>query len=99
MATLADIVAWMNDRREALSGVEHTVLFDLKGDGFIHVAREGATPEQKPADLTIRISLADLVAIGERKLDPFKAFMTGRVKLSSMTTALKMKPLLTALFS
>lgn len=98
MATVADIVAWMNRRRDALRDVEQTVLFDLRGDGFIHVTRDGATDEHKAADLTIRISLADLVAVGERKLDPVQAFFTGRIKLSNMATAMKMQPLLKALF-
>lgn len=99
MATVQDIVNWMNNRREAMSGVEYAVKFDLKEDGFIHVTREGATTEDKPADLTIRIGLADLVAIGERELDPVKAFFTGRIKLSNMAAAMKMQPLLKALFS
>lgn len=98
MATIEDIIDWMNDKPEALSKVEHSVQFDLKGDGFIHVTREGATAEEKPADLTIRVTLADLVALGERELDPMKAVFTGRVKVSNMMTVMKMQPTLKALF-
>jgi putative sterol carrier protein len=98
MNTLEEVTGWLNARSGALQDLEQTIGIDLKGAGFIHIDRAGATNEQKPADLTIRVSLADLVALGERKLDPAKAMFTGRLKLSNMGMAMKLQPILKALF-
>ncbi|WP_091743200.1 SCP2 sterol-binding domain-containing protein [Phenylobacterium immobile] len=99
MATLEDVTGWLNGKSAALADLDQSILIDLKGEGFIHVTRDGATNEQKAADLTIRTTLADLVALGERRLDPAKAMFTGRLKLSNMGLAMKMQPILKAMFS
>lgn len=98
MATLEDVTGWLNGKSAALADLDQSILIDLKGEGFLHVTREGVTNEDKPADLTIRVTLADLVALGERRLDPAKAMFTGRLKLSSMGMAMKIQPVLKTLF-
>ncbi|PZQ62642.1 MAG: sterol-binding protein, partial [Phenylobacterium zucineum] len=39
-----------------------------------------------------------LVALGKRELDPMRAVMTGRMKLSDMGLAMKLTPQIQALF-
>jgi putative sterol carrier protein len=87
-------------RRAAASGesLPRTVKLDLKGEGFIHVAGASVTNDDLPADLTVRVSRADLVALGKRELDPMRAVMTGRMKLSDMGLAMKLTPQIQALF-
>lgn len=98
MATLDEVTGWLNGKSAALTDLDQSILIDTKGEGFIYVTREGATNEEAPADLTIRVSLGDLVALGERRLDPAKAMFTGRLKLSNMGLAMKIQPVLKALF-
>jgi putative sterol carrier protein len=76
-------------RRAVASGVtlERTVKLDLKGEGMIHI--DGAT---------VTISRKDLVAMGRRELDPTRAIMTGRLRLSDMGLALSLQPQIQALF-
>lgn len=99
MATLDEVTGWLNDKTAALSDLDKSILIDTRGDGFIHVTREGATNEEKPADLVVRISLADMEELGDGKLDPVRAMFTGRVKVSNMGLAMKLQPILKTLFS
>lgn len=98
MATLEETTGWLKARGEALGALEQSVKLDLKGEGFIHVGRDGVTNEDAPADLVVRVSLDDLQALAERRLDPARAMLTGRLKLSNMGLAMKMKPMLKTLF-
>ena len=87
-------------RRAAASGEElpRTVKLDLKGEGFIHLDGASVTNDDLPADLVVRVSKADLVALGKGELDPMRAVMTGRMKLSDMGLAMKLTPQIQALF-
>jgi putative sterol carrier protein len=73
--------------------------FDLKGEGFIRVDGGAVTNEDGPADLVITISRKDLEALGKRELDPMRAMMTGRMKLSDMALAMKLQPVIQSLFA
>jgi len=99
MATLEEITERI---RRAVAGGEslgRSVKLDLKGAGVIHVDGAQVTNDDRPADLVIRISLQDLEALGRRELDPMRAIMTGRMKLSDMALAMKMQPAIQSLFS
>jgi putative sterol carrier protein len=87
-------------RRAVASGVtlERTVKLDLKGEGMIHIDGATVTNEDRLADLTVTISRKDLVAMGRRELDPTRAIMTGRLRLSDMGLALSLQPQIQALF-
>jgi len=99
MATLQEIT----DRVKAAvgddSGLGKTLKFDLKGDGFVHIDGGTVTNEDKPADLTMTISLADLLEMGAGKLDATMAFMSGRLKMSDMGLAMGLQGKMAALFS
>ena len=81
------------------SGLGKSLKFDLKGDGFIHIDGGEVSNEDKPADLTMTLSLADLIAMSQGQLDATMAFMSGRLKLSDMGLAMSLQPKLQALFS
>jgi len=81
------------------SGLGRSVRFSLKGEGVIHIEGGAVTNEDKPADLTITISSADLIALGKRQLDPMSAVMSGRMRLSDMGLAMSLQPQMQSLFS
>jgi putative sterol carrier protein len=99
MATLEEITDRI--RRAAASGVEvgRSIKLDLKGEGVIHVDGASVTNADLPADLVITISRRDLEALGRRELDPMRAIMTGRMKLSDMGLAMKLQPTIQSLFA
>ena len=99
MATLEEITDRI--RRAAASDValDKSIKLDLKGEGFIHIEGAEVSNEDRPADLVVTVSRRDLEAIGKRELDPMRAIMTGRLKLSDMGLAMKMQPAIQSLFS
>jgi len=99
MATLQDITDRMKAAVGADSGLGKTLKFNLKSDGVVYIDGGTVSNEDKPADLTITISLDDLVAMGEGKLDAMSAVMGGRMQLSDMGLAMGLQGKMTALFS
>ncbi len=99
MATLQEVTDRMRAAVGADSGLGKTLKFNLKGDGFIFIDGGTVSNDDKPADLTITISLGDLVAMGEGKLDAMAAVMTGKMQLSDMGLAMSLQSKMTALFS
>jgi putative sterol carrier protein len=99
MATLEEITERI--RRAAASGavVERSIKLDLKDEGVIHIDGASVTNEDRPADLVVTISRNDLEALGRRELDPMRAIMTGRMKLSDMGLAMKLQPAIQSLFA
>lgn len=81
------------------SGLGKTLKFDLKGDGFVYINGGQVTNEDKPADLTLTIAMDDLVALGEGRLDPMTAVMTGALRLSDMGLAMGLQGKMQALFA
>jgi uncharacterized damage-inducible protein DinB/putative sterol carrier protein len=81
------------------SGLGKTLKFNLKGEGFIYVDSGSVTNEDKPADLTLTVTIDDLRAIGLGKLSPTTAVMTGRLCLSDMGVAIGLRGKMQALFS
>jgi putative sterol carrier protein len=81
------------------SGLGKTLKFNLKGEGFVYIDGGTVTNEDKPADLTLTISMTDLIALGEGKLDPMTAVMTGALQLSDMGVAMGLQGKMQALFS
>jgi uncharacterized damage-inducible protein DinB/putative sterol carrier protein len=71
----------------ANSGLGKTLKFNLKGEGFIYIGSGLVTNEDKPADLTLTVTIDDLRAIGQGKLSPTTAVMTGKLALSDMGVA------------
>jgi putative sterol carrier protein len=98
MATLEELTDRIRRAAASGDGLSSTVKLDLRGEGVIHVDGTEVTNEDRPADLTVSISRADLVRMGKRELDPMRAVMTGRMKLSDMTLAMSLQREVQALF-
>jgi putative sterol carrier protein len=99
MATLEELTDRI--RRAAGAGdlLSASVKLDLKGEGFIHIDGGNVSNDDLPADLVVTISRNDLTALGKRELDPTRAMMTGRLKLSDMGLAMKLQPQIQSLFA
>lgn len=99
MATLEELTDRI--RHAAASGADlgKSIKLDLKGEGFIHVDGATVTNDDKPADLTVTVALKDLKSLGKGELDPTRAMMTGRLKLSDMGLAMTLRPVIQSLFS
>jgi putative sterol carrier protein len=98
MATLEELTDRI--RRAAASGeaLSRTVKLDLRGEGVIRLDGAAVTNDDLPADLTVSVTRADLVRLGKGELDPMRAVMTGRMKLSDMGLAMSLQPQIQALF-
>ncbi len=99
MATLQEITDRMKAAVGEDSGLGKSLKFDLKDAGVIHIDGGSVTNEDKPADLTMTLSMDDLLAIGAGSLDPTMAVMTGKLKLSDMGTAMALQSKMAALFA
>lgn len=67
------------------SGVNATILFIIDGDKYVHIDAKNVpnviVNENKPADCTIRISMADIMNIVEGKSSAMTSFMMGKIKV------------------
>ena len=99
MATLQELTDRVTKAVGADSGLGKTLKFNLKGDGVVFIDGGTVSNEDTPADLTITISMDDLVAMGEGKLDAMSAVMGGKMQLSDMGLAMGLQGKMTALFS
>ena len=99
MATLEELTDRI--RRAAGSDVrlDKSIKLDLKGEGFIHIEGATVSNDDSPADLVVTVSRRDLEAMGKRELDPMRAIMTGKMRLSDMALALRLQPAIQTLFS
>lgn len=79
--------------------LDKSIKLDLKGAGFVHVAGGEVTNDDRPADLVVTVSLKDLTALGKGELDATRAMMTGKLKLSDVGLAMKLRPQIQSLFS
>lgn len=99
MATVEEITERIRGAVAAGPDLGQRLKFDLKGEGVIRIDGASVTNEDGPADLIITISRKDLEALGKRELDPMRAIMTGRMKLSDMGLAMRLQPVIQTLFA
>jgi putative sterol carrier protein len=97
--TLDELTDRMKTAVGSDSGLGKTLKFNLKGEGCVLIDGGSVTNDDKPADLTLTIAMKDLVDLGEGRLDPMTAVMTGKLGLSDMTLAMQLQGKMTALFS
>ena len=81
------------------SGLGKSLKFNFKGDGVVLIDGGKVSNDDKPADLTMTIGLDDFIAMGEGKLDPMTAVMTGALVLSDMGVAMGLQGKIQTLFS
>ena len=99
MATLEELTDRIRRAASSDAALSSSIKLDLKGEGVILIEGANVSNDDRPADLTVRVSVKDLEAIGRRELDPMRAIMTGRMKLSDMGLAMKLQPQIQALFA
>ncbi|MFI4965233.1 MAG: SCP2 sterol-binding domain-containing protein [Caulobacterales bacterium] len=104
MATLEELTdrirrATASDTGRDAPGLGASIKLDLKGEGIIHIDGAAVTNEDLPADLVVTVAMKDLAALGKGELDPTRAMMTGRLRLSDMGLAMKLQPKIQSLFS
>jgi putative sterol carrier protein len=98
MATLEELTDRIRRAAASDADIGKTVKLDLKGEGVIHIEGAAVTNEDKPADLTVTLAKRDLEALGKGELDPVRAMMSGRLKLSDMGLAMQLQPAISAIF-
>ena len=99
MATLQEITDRIRGAVGDDSGLGKSLKLDLKDSGVVLIDGGSVTNEDKSADLTMTLSLDDLLAIGTGSLDPTMAVMTGKLKLSDMGMAMALQSKVAALFA
>ncbi len=99
MATLEELTDRIRSAAGADTGLGKSIKLDLKGEGVIHIDGACVTNEDKPADLVVTVALKDLKALGKGELDPTRAMMSGRLRLSDMGLAMRLQPAIQSLFS
>ena len=99
MSRLDELTQSMKAAVSANSALGKTLKFNLKGEGFIYIDGGSVTNEDKPADLTLTLTIDDLKAISQGQLAPMTAVMSGRLSLSDMGVAASLQGKMQALFS
>lgn len=99
MSRLDEVTERIRTAVGADSGLGKSLKFNLKGDGVIRIDGGSVTNDDGPADLTMTISLDDFIALGEGKLDPMTAVMSGALQLSDMGVAMGLQGKMQTLFS
>jgi putative sterol carrier protein len=99
MSRLEELTERMKGAVGADSGLGKTLKFNLKGEGVVFIDGGAVTNEDKPADLTMTIALDDLIAMGEGRLDPMTAVMSGALQLSDMGVAMGLQGKMQTLFA
>ena len=97
--TKSEMAAALNQKQAFLPGKR--VKIDFGGtDGAIMLdgTTSQVTEEEGDADTTIKVSWDDWQALGEGRLDPMTAFMSGKLKVAGdMSTAMQLQGVLAKL--
>jgi putative sterol carrier protein len=99
MATLEELTDRIRGAAASEVGLGASIKLDLMGEGVIHIDGRIVTNENLPADLVVTVAIRDLTALGKGELDATRAMMTGRLRLSDMGLAMKLRPKIQFLFS
>lgn len=99
---MATLEFYTNDIRSRLgtdSDINATMKFDFGKDGVIFVDAKNVPHsvdnEDRKADCTMKISLANFTKMADGKLNPAIALATGKIKIrGNMLVARKMQPVL-----
>ncbi len=105
MATLEELTDRIRGAAASEAGLDGSgrlgasIKLDLKGQGVIHIDGQAVTNDDLPADLVVTVGLKDLTALGKGELDPTRAMMTGRLRVSDIGLAMKLQPRIQSLFA
>jgi putative sterol carrier protein len=99
MPTLQDITTQFRSAVGIDAGLGKSLKLNLKGDGVVFIDGGTVTNEDKAADLTITISLDNLLALAAGRLQPAFAIMVGKMQCSDLSLLMMLEDPLTALLS
>ena len=99
MRTLQDITAQIRAAVGNDAGLGKSLKLNLKEDGVVFIDGGTVTNEDKPADLTLTLSLQNLVAMGAGRLQPAFAIIVGKMQCSDLSLLMALEDPLTALLS
>lgn len=93
--SLEDLTKTIGEKMGQNSGLDSTLKFDLGDDGVIFLDGKSepnaVTNDNKDADCTVGVALADLKAMLAGELDPMAAFSLGKLKIDGdMGVAMKL---------
>lgn len=96
---LTKITEEMRRRVGTNSGLGATLKFNFNGTGVVYIDGKASpnvvSNDDKPADCTIKVALADFKDMADGKLDATTAFMMGKLKVEgNMAVAMKLQPIL-----
>ena len=77
--------------KSAKTPLDKSIMFDLGDAGVIRIEGREVSNERTPAELVISTSADDFRALGAGQLDPLIAMVTGRLRLSNMALAMRMR--------
>jgi putative sterol carrier protein len=97
--SLEELTAQVRAAVGADSGLGKTLKLNLKSDGIVFIDGGTVSNEDRPADLTITISLDNLLAMGAGRLKPAYAIMVGKLRCSDMGLLMSLEEPLTALIA
>jgi len=99
MATLEELTTQIRTVVGSDAGIGKTLKLNLKSDGVVFIDGGTVSNEDRPADLTLTISLENLLAMGAGRLKPAYAIMVGKLRCSDMGLLLSLEEPLMALIS
>jgi putative sterol carrier protein len=99
MATLEELTDRIRVAAASDAGLDKSIKLDLKGEGVIHIDGAAVSNHDLPADLVVTVGMRDLVALGRGELDPTRAMMSGRLRVSDMALAMNLRPKIQFLFA
>lgn len=97
--TLDDLTTKIREKMGQDSGLDAVLKFDLEEDGVILLDGKGSpntvSNDDKDADCTVGVALADLNAMISGDLDPMAAFSLGKLRIDGdMGVAMKLGSLM-----
>ena len=99
MPTLQEITAQIRAAVGTDAGLGKSLKLNLKEDGVVFIDGGTVTNDDKPADLTITISLENLLALGAGRLQPAFAMMVGKMQCSDLSLLMALQDPLTRLLA
>ena len=97
--TVSEFTQGMNDKLKDVPGLEATIKFVLDDGGVIFIDGKSApcavTNDDRPADVTLKMSIKTLNKLRRKELNPMMAAMMGQIKLEgNAMVAMKLDKLL-----
>jgi putative sterol carrier protein len=91
MTTLQDLTTKLRAAVAVHPAIDKSIKLDLNEAGIVVIAGGTVSNEDGPADLTLTMSMASLLALSAGKLDPTFALVVGKIKCSDVKLLLALQ--------